>query len=91
MLEKVKVELRIKGSAFNDEIQSLIDAAKLDLSISGVANTTEADKLVHRAIVLYCKAHFGVDNPNSEKYLESYTSLKTHMSLASGYRVEVTP
>lgn len=91
MLEQVKVELRIKGSAFDVEIQSLIESAKLDLSISGVANTSETDKLVHRAIVLYCKAHFGIDNPNSVKYLESYTSLKTHMTMASGYRVEVTP
>ena len=91
MLEQVKLELRIKGSAFDAEIQSLIESAKIDLSISGVANTNEADKLVYRAIVLYCKAHCGIDNPNSEKYLESYTSLKTHMTLASGYRVDVTP
>lgn len=89
MLNKVKLALRIKGNTFDDEIQDLIDSAKLDLGISGVANTEETDNLVIRAIILYCKGYFGIDNPNSEQYLKSYTELKTHMSLATGYRVEV--
>lgn len=36
MLEKVKMALRIKTDAFNDELTDLIEAAKLDLGVAGV-------------------------------------------------------
>lgn len=36
MLQKVKLALRIKSNKFDDEIQDLISACKIDLSISGV-------------------------------------------------------
>ena len=86
MLNKVKLALRVDGTVFDEEIQDLIDACKLDLGIGGVDAPLETDALIARAVVLYCKAHFGLDNPNSEKYLESYTSLKTSLSLAGDYR-----
>lgn len=86
ILEKIKKELRVNGTTFDVEIQGLIDSAKLDLGIGGVINTVETDPLIYRAISLYCKAHFGMANPDSEKYLESYTSLRTHLSLAGDYR-----
>lgn len=89
MLEKVKLALRVSSDAFDTEITDLIASAKLDLGISGVLNTADTDKLVAQAIILYCKAYFSIDSPNSEQYLKAYTSLKTHMSLAKGYRVEV--
>lgn len=86
ILEKIKKELRVNGTIFDDEIGGLIESAKLDLGIGGVSNVLETDALIYRAISLYCKAHFGMANPDSEKYLESYTSLRTHLSLAGDYR-----
>ena len=86
MLNKIKKDLRVNGTAFDDEIQGLIDSAKLDLGIGGVSEIDENNALIYRAISLYCKAHFGMANPDSEKYLESYTELRTHLSLAGGYR-----
>lgn len=88
MLEKVKLALRIKSNSLNDEIQELIQSAKLDLKISGVKKIDEADPLIAQAIKTYCKANFGLDNKDSEKYQKSYDMLKQHLSLCGDYNVE---
>lgn len=85
MLEKVRKALRITSSAFDDEITDLIESAKSDLKISGVKNVREEDPLIRRAIKTYCKANFGLDNKDSEKYQKSYDSLKIHLSLCGEY------
>ena len=43
MLEKVKLALRIKNNKLDDDITDLIDACKIDLSISGVKKIDETD------------------------------------------------
>ena len=85
MLEKIKKSLRISISQLDDEVQDLIDAAILDLSISGVINFTDDDPIILRAIIIYCKANFGLDNADSEKYQSSYNSLKNHLALCGDY------
>ena len=87
MLEKVKLSLRIKSDAFNTKISEMIEAAKLDLSISGVEKINEDDPLIQQAIKTYCKANFGLDNKDSEKYQKSYNMLKEHLSLCGDYNV----
>lgn len=90
MLEKVKLNLRITTDAFDiDEVQELIDSAKADLKLSGVVNVDESDELIRRAIILYCKANFGYDNPDAERFQKSYEMLKTHLSLCTEYNTEV--
>ena len=112
MLEDVKTVLRISNSAYDTEIEDLIEAAKLDLKLSGVnidKTVTETytpepteeipepdpveiqviDPLIKRAVSLYAKAHFGLDNADSEKYMAAFTSLKTHLTLSAEY-TEVT-
>ena len=85
MLDKVKLALRVSGDIFDMEIQDLIDAAKLDLNISGVVKTDEKDALIQRAIIVYCKANFGYDNNEAERFQKSYDMLKQHLSLAGDY------
>lgn len=85
MLNKIKKALRITHEELNDEILDLIDAAMMDLSISGIVNFPENDPLVLRAVTLYCKAHFGLSNDESEKFLQGYTSLKIHLALCGDY------
>jgi uncharacterized phage protein (predicted DNA packaging) len=87
MLDKVRKSLRITHNALDDEIQDLIESALLDLQLSGVQKTEITDPLIIRAVTIYCKANFGFDNPDSEKLNQSYTSLKTHLSLAGDYNV----
>lgn len=87
MLEKVKLALRIKNNKFDDEIIDLIEEAKSDLKLSGVAKIDDTDSLILRAIKTYCKANFGLANKDSEKYQKSYNSLKEHLSLSGDYNV----
>ncbi len=87
MLESIRLALRIKSSAFDSEINDLIESAKSDLKMSGIVNLIETDPLIIQAIKTYCKANFGLDNKDSEKYQSSYDSLKQHLSLCGDYNV----
>jgi len=90
MLEEVKGALRITTDApvFNDEVENLIEACKLDLMIAGISESKidSDDPLIKRAIITYAKAHFGFDNPESNRFTDSYVMLKQHLSLAGDYR-----
>lgn len=88
MLEKIKQSLRIKNNAFNDEIMDLINACKKDLEIAGVKNIDEEDSLIIQAVKTYCKANYGLDNKDSEKYQASYEMQKQKLSLCGDYNVE---
>ena len=74
MLESIKLALRIKSSAFDEEISDLIQSAEIDLKISGIINAKEDDPLIRQAIKTYCKANFGLDNKYSEKHTVRRTS-----------------
>lgn len=85
MLEVVKDALRVSGNEFDREINDLIEACMLDLKTSGVASSQmedrEDNKLVGRAVINYCKAEFGFDNAESEKYRQAYESLKAKLAI----------
>lgn len=84
MLAKVKLALRITTTAFDDEINLLIDAAKLDLGIAGVELPTTLDALIERAIITYCKCNFG-QNDDYDRLKASYDEQKAQLSMATGY------
>lgn len=88
MLEDVKNALRVSGTDFDIEIQDLIEAAKADLKLSGVHEDKIKgdDPLIKRAIIVYCKAHFGYDDPKvAERFEQAYFSLKHHLTLSTEY------
>jgi len=90
LLEDVKLALRITSSAFDTEVQDLVEAARQDLILSGVSQNKaqdENDPLIKRAITVYCKAHFGYDNPEAERFQQSYDMLKAHLTLSQEYTV----
>lgn len=95
LLDKIKVALRIDGNDLDEEIFDLILAAKADLKLSGVLETkiVDTDPLIIRAITTYCKANFGYDIPDAERYQQSYEMIKNHLSLSQEYIAEsgVTP
>lgn len=84
MLDKVKLALRISTSAFDDELNDLIEAAKLDMKIAGVSNLAESDTLIIRAIITYCKMNFG-ENDAYDKLKKSYDEQKAQLSMSSNY------
>ena len=87
ILDDVKVALRIAASntAFDGEVNDLISAATDDLALAGIISNDNTDPLIKRAIITYCKAHYGYDNPDAERFLESYLMLKRHLSLSVDY------
>ncbi len=84
MLEKVKMALRITTNAYNDELTDLIASAQLDLGIAGVVVPDEIDALVTRAIITYCKVHFGLSE-DADRLKRSYDEQKAQLVTCSGY------
>lgn len=88
LLKHCKILLRqATTTAFDDEIETLIEACLLDLKLSGVEKND--DDLVKRAVGIYVKAHFGSENPDREGLIECYKSLKTHLALSEKYGDEL--
>ncbi len=83
-LEKVKMALRITTTAYDDELTDLIAAAKLDLGIAGVILPSTLDELCDRAIITYCKMHFGLPE-DADRMKRSYDEQKAQLVTATGY------
>ena len=63
-----------------------------NLKLSGVIDAKADscnDPLVVEAVLTYCKARFGLDNPDSEKYWASYLACERDMLNSQEYTVEV--
>ena len=87
LLDDVKQALRISNVGYNIEVTDLIESAKKDLEITGIPTTVilDTDPLIKRAITIYCKAHFGYNNPDADRLLDAYHSLKSHLCLSGDY------
>lgn len=83
---QIKKELRITSETFDVEIECLILSAQADLARVGIGSTnqdTAVQILIDRAIIFYCKAFFGYDNPDHDKNLRAYDTIKTSLALDS--------
>lgn len=84
-LDKVKLNLRISSDVFDEaEIQPLIDAALKELERRGVVNQPAEDPLIFRAVVFYCKAHFGFDKDGT-RYEAAFDKLADALALSGEY------
>ena len=84
--DDIKSSLRLSGTTFDDEAMMLASAAKRDLILSGVPESLwdgsePTDDLVRLAVIVYAKAHFGFDNPESERFLKIYNQIEKDLSL----------
>lgn len=99
LLAACKLSCRIASTALDDEFNDLIDAAFLDLEISGVADINgipydveNADQLVITAIKTYVKLHLGdlLDEATAKRLEESYwyqvakLKMRNHSDAGSG-------
>lgn len=75
--------LRVKSQTARSEIDDLIDACILDLTIQGVVIDSLSNPLIKHAIKLYCKANFGYDE-KTERFADAYKHLTISMSLSGG-------
>lgn len=90
-LQRMLLYLRISDSAYAAEVRDLIEAARADLLLCGILPEKvydEEDALIRRAVAIYAKAEFGLDNAEGNKYRESYEMLKRHMMLSNEYTKE---
>lgn len=84
LIDKVQMALRIKTTAYDEELTDLIEAAKLDLGIAGITIPSDIDELVTRAIITYCKMNFGLPE-DADRLKRSYDEQKAQLSNATGY------
>ena len=84
MLELVKMSLRVFTDAFDDELNMLIAAAVEDLGIAGVANIEDTDPACAKAIVSYCKLHFGMPS-DADRLQKSYDEQKAQLATHTGH------
>lgn len=86
MLEKVKVALRITTDAFDEELSSLIETAQQDLELAGVVIIGKPDRLVQRAIITYCRVHFGnLEDGEWDRMKKSYDEQKSQLITSTGH------
>lgn len=84
ILDKVKMGLRIKTTAYDEELADLIAAAQTDLGIAGVEVPSTLDEIVTRAIITYCKMSFGLPE-DYDRLKKSYDEQKAQLVTATGY------
>lgn len=85
MLEQVKAALRITTTAFDSDLNQLIDAALADLGIAGVLFGMD-DPLITRAVCTYCAMNRISIDPSQRDWLKrSYDEQKAQLQTATGY------
>lgn len=86
LLDDVRLSLRVSTTVYDNELNRLIESAKLDLGIAGVVVPETLDNVVSTAVVTYCKMNFG--NPsNYDKLKSSYDEQKAQLSMSSNYTI----
>lgn len=88
MLDKVKAALRLTVDIYDAELTDMIRAALADLRLVGISpeklSASTNDALVQRAVITYCRFHFGSPH-DYEKLKSSYDEQKAQLMMASGY------
>ncbi len=84
MLDKVRLALRITSRAYDKDLEDLIAAALDDLGIAGIDKTQTNAPLLQRAVVTYCRAHFG-SPADYDRLKSSYDEQKAQLQMASGF------
>lgn len=90
MLDACRDALRIPAYVYDydDEIADLIAAARASMRAGGVSPEKakdDSDGTVRLAVKVFCKANFGMDNPDADRYAHTFEELVTLMRGASEY------
>ena len=84
LINSAKLAKRMMTSAFDTEVERLLDAALLDLGCAGVAVPVELDPLVSQAAITYFLMNFG-EPDNYDRLKASYDEQKAQLSMRTGY------
>lgn len=83
LIDNCKTAMRITTDAYDTEIQTYIEAAKLDLGIAGV-EVSVPDSLIEKAVMTYVRMSFG-NPPNYKELKAAYDEQKAQLMNATGY------
>ena len=76
--------MRISGTAFDEEVADLIEAAKCDLMGVGVV-VDDSNPLHIQAIICFCKSRYGYEDPQqADRFWAAYEAHKIHLSIVAG-------
>lgn len=84
LIASAKLAARIKTTAFDSEVNSLLDAALLDLGVAGVEIPSWTDALVQQAAITYFKMNFGQPD-EYDRLKRSYDEQKAQLATCTGY------
>lgn len=92
-LKKVRTAARVDegDTDLDEEIKTLILAARKELHTAGIAESKckdETDPQILRAVFVFVKAERGLENPDREKYLQSFETIKLRLALSVEYTME---
>lgn len=85
-LEAARMALRLSHKELDEEINSLLAAAKADLLTAGVHEPDGDATLYDNAMRMYLRAHFWPDDDMSKRALDVYKDLKGTMKMIDKYR-----
>lgn len=84
LIQQAKMARRMTTTAFNDEVERLLNAALLDLGVAGVEVPETLDPLVRTAAITYFLMNFG-EPDRYEQLKRSYDEQKAQLLTATGY------
>lgn len=86
LIDKARLALRLTVNDYDEEIADLVNAAQEDLGIAGVVLPDEQSAIVTRAVITYCRMHFGILSDGEFDRMErSYKEQKAQLATATGY------
>lgn len=79
LLDEVKIACRVSSDVFDTELEAYISAALMDMRRAGVReellSPASVSPMAKAAIFQWCKAYYGYDNPEAERFMESYREI----------------
>ena len=93
VLAECRAALGITDTYYDGQISLEIAAARIKMQLGGVSEAKandDSDPMVVVAIISYVKGMIGNDNPDAERYLESFESMVTQMKSTDAYRLEAS-
>ena len=77
--DTVKVALRVTSDALDPEVDAWVESGLADMRRVGVPEDMLSDEtcdpLVAAAVITWCKGHFGYDNSEAPRFLDSYREI----------------
>lgn len=84
LIQEAKLARRLKTDAFDSQVESLLQAAFLDLGVAGVQIPDSLDALVKQAAITYFLMNFG-EPDNYDRLKASYDEQKAQLATCTGY------